>query len=273
MDFMDRFVEAGADAKLKPVATPKKPSRKVRPIVWATWACLALGLSGLVRTLQDSRLADASQLSDAAPFPLKELPLEVQGWTYRRDVDESLDPRIAAVVGSKDHLVRTYEDEATGVILTLLIIYGNGLKLSAHIPEICYPNVGYAAKETAANWDLSVGAGTARFRSLVFNKSGGLEDDRQEVYYSFLHKGDWDPDAIAKWNVIRQDPAMFKIQVARSMAPQERRVIDNPTAQFLKKFVPKFEEQLTGKKSTEPNQTQIVEPSKAGAASPEAVPK
>ena len=80
----------GRDPSPPPVARPK-PAAKLKPIVWAAWACLALGVSGLVRSWQDSRLVDAAQLSEAAPFPLKELPLNIEGWTYRTDVDESLD--------------------------------------------------------------------------------------------------------------------------------------------------------------------------------------
>ena len=261
----------GRDPSPPLVARPK-PAAKLKPIVWAAWACLALGVSGLVRSWQDSRLVDAAQLSEAAPFPLKELPLNIEGWTYRTDVDESLDPRIANIVGSNDHLIRTYEDEATGVSLTLLVIYGNGQALSGHVPEVCYPSVGYAAKEPGLTLGIKAGEGP-RFRALVFNKSGGAEDDRQEVYYSFLHEGIWNPDAMVNWKEYRHNPAMFKIQVARRMAPQERRVVDNPTTQFLNKFIPIFEDQLAGRKPTEPTRTQIVEPSKAGTVNPEGLAK
>jgi hypothetical protein len=219
---------------------------RVRPLIWGVLACVFLGGSGLVRTWQDRRLDVVARLNEPAPFALKDLPKDLAGWHYLEGGDQRLDPEIAKIAGSTDHLIRTYVDESTGVNVTVLVVYGNGQTLSAHTPEVCYPNVGYTASEEPSDRASAVAPpSVASFRSLAFSKRGGTDASREEVYYSFRHEGRWYPNAAIDWKRFRYNPAMFKVQIQRRLAPQERRYLNNPTEQFLNVFMPLFEKQIT----------------------------
>lgn len=232
-----------------------------RPFLYWTsivLVCASLGASGLVRTWQDRRLADAVRLSEPAPFPLKDLPVKLPGWSYIDATEQRLDPQVAKIAGSSDHLIRTYVDESTGVSLTVLVIYGNGQLLSTHVPEVCYPNVGYTAVDEVFDSKVPIGpSGSGQFRSLVFAKTGGVVTDREEVYYSFRHEGQWYPDAAVDWKRFRHNPSMFKVQVQRRIAEHEHRLLrratdkvsPSPSEQFLTVFLEVLERRIAASRS------------------------
>lgn len=232
-----------AEAPAEP-APPKAPARP-RPLLWALLATSLLLASGGVRLWQDRRLAEAEARSEPAPFPLRELPTQVPGWHYQEGLgEERLDPEIARIAGSTDHVLRSYVDEATGVVVTILVIYGHGQNLSTHVPEVCYPNVGYKSRDTPLDRRIPLGRGSALFRALVYQKDTATGVDREEIYYSFRHEGQWYPDASVNWKQYRYNPSMIKVQVQRRLARQEKRMLQNPTEQFLAAFLPALEERL-----------------------------
>jgi hypothetical protein len=218
----------------------------VRLWVWLPLSLILLGSSGLFRTWQDRRLEEITTKSEPPPFPLKELPQQLEGWRLVEGGEQQLDPQIARIAGSSDHLIRTYANEQTGVTITVLLIYGQGQYLSQHVPEVCYPNTGFIPADEATDREVLTNRGYARFRSLAFAKLGGAGDFRDEVYYSFRHEGRWYPDAAADWKRLRQNPSMFKLQLERRLAPRERRHIGNPTEQFLSVFLPVLERRIAG---------------------------
>jgi hypothetical protein len=212
---------------------------------WVVLACGLLAASGLVRAWQDRRFDAIMARSDPPPFPLKDLPTELTGWRYVEGGDQRLDPQVARVAGSTDHVIRTYVDEATGVAVTVLVIYGHGQFLSQHVPEVCYPNAGYTPAGEAVDRDIPNGAGPpARFRSLAFARGGGAVDVRDEVYYSFRHDDRWYPDAAGDWKRFRHNPSMFKVQAQRRLAPREQRLVKNPTERFLARFLSVLEDRI-----------------------------
>jgi Protein of unknown function (DUF3485) len=226
------------------------------PWVWMTMACVLLGGSVLARTWQDQRFADRQRWSTTPPFPLKDLPTALEGWKFQEGGETHLDPHIARVAGASDHIVRSYFDDQTGVVLNVLVLYGRAEALCAHTPEACYPPAGYHPSgdtfEFGINDEATPALGTpAVFRSVVYVKGGGLRPDRQEICYAFRYGSQWIPDAASRWKLFRHDPAMFRIQIERPVAEMERRDLNkyNPTRQFLEVFLPEFEKQLAASRS------------------------
>jgi hypothetical protein len=244
-----------AHGGMPPAPAARPPG--VRLWRWVVLASALLGASGLVRGWQDRRFEAIMTRSDPAPFPLKDLTTELTGWRYLEGGDQRLDPQIARVAGSSDHVIRTYIDEVTGVAVTVLVIYGHGQFLSQHVPEVCYPNAGFTLGDDPFDREIPTGRGTlARFRSLAFAKGGGSADVRDEVYYSFRHDDRWYPDAAGDWKRFRHNPSMFKVQVQRRLAPRERRLVANPTEQFLARFLPVLEARIAqGAGPSEPKAT------------------
>jgi hypothetical protein len=209
-----------------------------------TLACVLLGASGGVRAWQDHRFATGQNEVAVSPFPLKDLPATLGDWRAQEGSDASLDPEIARIAGSSDHLVRTYTNAAIGQSLTVLILFGPAQIVSAHTPAACYPGVGYQQVAETLTRSVANGSGPpAQFSSLVYAKRKDLQQERQEVFFSFRHGNRWSTDP--RWKDVRHHPAMYKVQTQRLVTESEsstaRREQDNPTEQFLALLLPEIE--------------------------------
>ena len=137
-----------------PQATPPPPAENPpasraqgrvvsSPWVWMTLACVLLGASGGVRAWQDHRFATVQDDVAVSPFPLKDLPQTLGDWRAQEGSDTSLDPEVARIAGSSDHVIRTYTNATTGQSLTVLILFGPAQFVYGHQPAVCYPAAGY----------------------------------------------------------------------------------------------------------------------------------
>jgi hypothetical protein len=184
--------------------------------------CLLLGISGGIRFCRDRQFRTQAAASASCPFLLNDLPKRLGSWRAIEGLDAQLDPEVARMAGSSDHLIRTYVDEKSRERVVVLVLYGLAHAVSAHIPEICYPIAGYRVlrpEEYPTDHQLSIpGLETpVRCRSLVFSKRVGGVGRYEEVYYTFLYNGQWLPDARRRWKLFRYLPGIFKIQLQRTV--------------------------------------------------------
>ncbi|CAN5783716.1 hypothetical protein BH23PLA1_BH23PLA1_00480 [soil metagenome] len=218
------------------------------PSPW-TWALIAAGLlaiAGGVRTWQDHRFEAAVLDAQAPPYPMSDLPGTVGPWRMLGD-EGQLDDRTIQIAGCSDYITRTYVDERTGVSLTVLVAYGPAERVFPHSPLVCFPAVGFAPDGERRSHPIPTDRDPALFRSSVYARRDAGNAERVEVYYSFRHAGRWSPDAAETQNRFRHDPAMFKVQVQRLVAPgEERGGSDNPIEGFLAELVPEIERRLAG---------------------------
>jgi hypothetical protein len=234
------------------------------PWVWMALACTLLIASGLVRGWQDGRFEAARNTAVAPTFPLRELPGRLtivdprtgtaSLWRQAKGGDEALDPQVARIAGSKDSLVRNYVEEQTGVTLTLLVLYGQAERVSAHTAEVCYPAIGFEQADDLIDHRIRFGAEDnppAEFRSTAFARRANTLE-RVEVYYSFRQQGRWSPHVEGNWKALSVDPALFKVQIQRRLADQERRHLNNPSEQFLAALLPELEKRIAAAAGTPP---------------------
>jgi Protein of unknown function (DUF3485) len=213
------------------------------PWIWAALSCLLVAGSGLTRGWQERRFAVAQVATVTPSFPLTEIPKQLGPWRVREGGQVTLDPQVARVAGSTDSLVRTYEDESTGVFLTLLVLYGGAEKVSGHTAEVCYPAAGYEATPDVGDVPIKAGPIAATFRSLVFTRKGASVD-REEVFYAFRQNGAWTPNVQGNWKSLSLESSLFKVQIQRRVAELEQRHLDNPTQAFLAKLLPELEKRI-----------------------------
>lgn len=239
------------DANTNEAGTLSRGGRTLR-LLWVPLACFFLGVSGFARQRQDRTIAEIAVAAEPCPFPLGELPLAFEGWRALEGEEQRLDPQVARIAGSTDHLIRTYVQEATGVAVTVLIIHGHGQTLSLHVPEVCYPTAGYGPGDDPIDIPIANPRAPSVFRSLTFSRPSAARTEGLEILYSFRHDGRWYPDAAADWKRFRDRPSMFKIQTQRKLAPHERRHVANPSEQFLSAFLPAVEARLARGNPTTP---------------------
>lgn len=178
---------------------------------------LLLGASGGFRYWRDHQFATLETQSRESPFPLKDVPTVLGGWRMVEGAEATLDPRIARVAGSTDHVLRTYQNDASGEKVSVLVLYGPALLVHGHTPEVCYPSSGYAPlvepdDVTVAGID---GAPDAVFRRGLYGRTEAGASQVNESFHSFRNAGVWLPDMRDRWKRFRSNPGMFKIQVDR----------------------------------------------------------
>ncbi|CAN5892894.1 hypothetical protein BH23PLA1_BH23PLA1_25450 [soil metagenome] len=233
-----------------PESTTQENQTANGPSLW-TWAILAaslLAIGGGVRAWQDQRFEAAVLDAKNPPYPMSDLPETVGPWRMIGD-EGQLDDRTIQIAGCSDYITRTYIDERTGVSLSVLVAYGPAERVFSHSPLACFPAVCFALDSEGKRHQVPTGRAqdreSAEFRSLIYAKRQAGLAERVEVYYSFRHAGQWSPDATGTQKRFRHDPAMFKVQVQRLVAPNEERGgPDHPTEEFLAELVPEIERRL-----------------------------
>jgi len=198
------------------------------PWRWMVLACLLLGISGGVRSYRDYQFSKLSSSLKESPFHLADLGDSLGSWRAVENSDTKLDPEIARIAGSSDHIVRSYIDAQSGETVHVMVLYGLAQDIFAHTPEICYPASGYL--KSGSPKDIGVPISTeskiaqpVRYRTQVFHRATGPGTVHySESAYSFrlgdAHEGMWRPDMASEWKSFRRQPGMFKIQMSREVS-------------------------------------------------------
>src|SRR3954447_6992815 len=103
-------------ASLKAMGHPGQALRPRLRYEW-TWILLAavfLGISGGYRYWRDWQFQSLSKENERPPFSLKDFPKILGEWREVEGLETKLDPEIARIAGSSDHVIRTYINEKTG---------------------------------------------------------------------------------------------------------------------------------------------------------------
>jgi Protein of unknown function (DUF3485) len=185
------------------------------PWKWCAIACALLSISAGVRFSRDWQFATVTRESEICPFPLRELPTSLGTWNVIEGTDSQLDPEIAKIAGSSDHIIRSYHDSKTGETATIMLLYGLATKVCGHIPEVCYPAAGYQPLALPVDRTISVSGSETPvgYRSLYFSKTVAGSSSYTEVFCTLMHNGTWLPDVANRWKMFRQHPGMFKLQI------------------------------------------------------------
>jgi hypothetical protein len=237
MSILTKIVPPGLPKPLNesPTGDMKQPNPKASITPWSLMAitCVLLGISGGVRIWRELQFRSLAQEKATCPFPLEDLPRDFKDWSAVEGSDNHLDPEIARIAGSSDHIIRTYRNKNTGEEVMALILYGLANSVFGHTPEVCFPAVGYKQSRASENRKFEIPGSTAsvQYRSAYFTKNiagiGAFQEE--EVYYTFLHNGEWLPALASRWKSFRYHPSIFKIQLQRktSRLSTEDRVADS----------------------------------------------
>jgi hypothetical protein len=245
------------DLTTPPVAAgPVAAAGPGRGVPWGrvALACALLLGSAAVRLWQARRVGAEIVAGRMPPFPLKELPLELGPW---KGSDGELNPEIASAAGCTGNIARVYEDERTGLKLSVIVLYGPAASIYIHAPELCYPKAGFGQEMGPIGRAIEVptpagAAGRAQFASLLFTKGEGGLAEREMVYYAWWYKGIWSPGQLNQ-KLYERIPGMFKVHIQRRAGPYERLRLEaadrpglgeEPCESFLKVLLPEIERRI-----------------------------
>jgi hypothetical protein len=212
-----------AETRVKPTVTKNAlpvARSKIAPWTWMVVTCVMLGISGGVRFWRDYEFRALAEEYANCPFPLKDFPRELGNWRGVDGSDAQLDPLIARLAGSSDHLIRTYVDEKSGERVTALVLYGPALNVYGHSPEQCYPSTGFTALREPKDRSFSLpdGSGGGQYRYGYYVKRIGATTECTEVFHGFLYDGQWLASAADRWKSFRYHPGMFRVMLDRQIA-------------------------------------------------------
>ena len=184
---------------------------------WLLLAGLFLSVSGGHRYCRDWQFQSLSKEGEKPRFPLKEFPKVLGDWHEVEGLETTLDPQIARIAGSSDHVIRTYTNEKSGENVVVMILYGLAQLISTHTPTVCYPAAGFKDVPPARDVEIPIPGSTAkaRFREERFVKIAAGAAIHQQVYHSFRNSGQWTSDMRSRWKAFRYNPGMFKVQLQR----------------------------------------------------------
>ncbi|MGE3817933.1 MAG: exosortase C-terminal domain/associated protein EpsI [Isosphaeraceae bacterium] len=204
--------------------------------------CGVLIGSGLVRARQDERIGKALERGMESPVTLEDIPMTLGPW---RGEPTEIDSEIARGTGAIQVVTRRYVNQATGVRLEVILLFGRAVNMYMHMPEICYPAAGFTLKAGPEDRLIPVGDEELRFRSLVYAKGEGARTEHQEVFYSWWYDGQWTPTA-GTLKHFERISGMYKLHVARLIAPGEPATLGkaSPCEEFLKELLPEMRRRL-----------------------------
>ena len=218
----------------------------VSPWTWMAVTCLLLGLSGGIRFWRESKFSALAVESAACPFPLAELPRTMGTWQATDKSEVQLDPEVVRFAGASEHIVRNYLDQKTGEQASVLVLYGLGTARLRPHPGDLLSGRRLPARQ-GPDRSLDRGAGREGPRALPLgdlHRSGWAASIAyEEVYHTFLHHGDWMPDAAGRWKMFRYYPGLFKIQIAHPISSLNEDG-EGPCLSLLTEFVRQINERL-----------------------------
>ncbi|MDG3008138.1 exosortase-associated EpsI family protein [Paludisphaera mucosa] len=231
-------------APRRPAAPERVPTPRKVDLRWIAMICLLLGASGAFRYWRDFQFASLESQSKGCPFPLKEIPGVLGSWRQVDGVEAALDPEIARLAGSTDHILRSYENTTTGEKATVLVIYGLALNVWGHTPDICYTNTGYKSLSAGREVMIPVkdAATPVPFREGLYGMFQGGAASYHDVFHSFRNAGEWRPNMESRWKQFRYNPGMFKIQVERLIKDPAK--IDDSCQDLLAALVASIESRI-----------------------------
>jgi Protein of unknown function (DUF3485) len=222
-----------------PLSTARPSAAKIpaSPWAWMVVTCVLLGISGGIRFWRDRHFQIHAEESRTCPISLKDLPKTLGSWHAIEGSDVRLDPEVAQVAGSSDHLARTYRDEKSGELVAVLVLYGLAHQVFGHTPEVCYLAAGYHGVVGPIDRQLHMEGliDPVRFRTAIFTKRVGGIGQYAEIYHSFLFNGQWLPEAASRYKLFRYYPGIFRILLQRDVAALSTE--DSPTESLFKELV------------------------------------
>ena len=193
------------------------------PRTWFAITCVLLSVSGGIRFWRDMQFQAISKEGATSPISLKGLPRTFGQWHAVEGSDTQLDPEIARIAGSSEHVIRSYRDAKSGEEVVVLVLYGLADGLFAHTPDVCYPAAGFQKVNIEAKnrtIELPESNKQLTFRTAFFGRQVAGMLNCVQVSWTFRHNGQWLPDVGGRWKSFRYHPGMLKIQIQRMTCEQ-----------------------------------------------------
>jgi hypothetical protein len=167
---------------------------------------------------------------------LRQLPTEIGPWKTR--TSQSLSPTAEAVLECAGYVSRQYENRKTGEIVNAAVLLGPAGPISVHTPDVCYSSQDYSVIEPPKRTQFDVGQGSQDELWGTSLQSTNLTAGNLRVYYGWSTGGPWSAPKKDPRIAFAGRPYLYKIQVAGPLPSPADENASDPSAAFLKEFLP-----------------------------------
>jgi len=206
-------------------------------------AAILIVATGYVHSVWSFRWSAARELK-AAGEKLSRVPLVIGDWTGK---DSPLDERQASVGRIYASVSRQYVNAKTGRAVSILLLCGRPGPLSVHTPEVCYGNSGFTIAGDRSKMAVDYpGAAPAEFWALKVSKADPVRPERLIIDYGWFSDDHWSAPEIDARFVFAGQPVLYKLYTIREQDRVEESGVPDPSADFLKEFLPALQKILSG---------------------------
>lgn len=198
------------------------------PRIAATAVLISLTLfAGVVHGYLDGRWT-ANRDLQAVGDKLEGLPEQVGDW--RLTERSELDANAAKLLRCYGSSVRIYENEKTGAMVNVALLFGPRGPIAVHTPEICYSSVGTKQIGNRKAERLTAGGTSDALWSVQFAVNPD-PNPTLEVWYGWSDGGAWEARDQPRFWLTEN---LYKVQVAGPAGNDAGR----PVKDFMKAFLP-----------------------------------
>jgi hypothetical protein len=174
--------------------------------------------------------------ADAGPAtPLEQLPLTFGDWHGEA---QQLDKRVLERAQFDSYIVRRYENQRTGAVVSLLVARGRQGPLSVHTPQVCYGGAGFEEAGDPSRWSPAEGA-RDEFWKGTFAKKDSATTERLRVLWGWYRQGAWAAADNPRWT-FAGTPMLYKLYVTQAFFPRDEATDAEGSVEFLREFVLEF---------------------------------
>jgi hypothetical protein len=137
-------------------------------------------------------------------------------------------------------LLRRYTHRRTGTAVTVLLVCGRPGPVAVHQPDVCYHGADYSPLDDPTAVPVEAGGEQARFWKTRVQRADSPQLETLRLYWAWTTGGAW--EASAKPRVqYAWAPVLYKLYVVREMTGAKETEQQDPSAEFLKDFLPAVE--------------------------------
>ena len=196
--------------------------------------------SGVLHGLHTERWRPSPDV-EAAVRRLDAVPAVVGDW---RSENLTIEDDLSRA-GIKGYLNRRYRNSRTGATVSVLIVCGRPGPISVHTPDVCYRGAGYELAAPPQRKEVSAAAGSpGQFWAGRFHKPASTNPAQLDILWSWNGGEGWQAPDRPRMAFARS-PALYKLYVIRELVPGPRADKQDPSAEFVKEFLPEVTRALT----------------------------
>lgn len=213
--------------------------------LWQSGSSMAAGViiltTGYIDGLWTGRWRASTELA-ACAARVERLPLVIGDWKARA---EELGAEDIDAAGIQGYTLRSYRQQRTNRLVSVLLMCGRPGPMSVHSPDICYPGIGFEPTAPPAREVHQFGSEHAEFWCGRFARQEVAGANHVQILWAWGTAGEWTAPVNPRLTFARM-PALYKLYVIQSLPSSGDKAEREAGSEFLRQLLPELKLALGG---------------------------